>query len=232
MTIKTQEVFNVYSHLAGALLALAGLVFILRVADASTPALITALAYGLSMVFLFSASALYHAFKKEENEVSFWRKMDRLAIFFMIAGTYTPICYFYLEGAAYHYERIVKKDRPAWDTYVIASPRGALLFVLDLEYKADLDSKVFSFGEPRHDTIPFPLPAYLRAPNQVLHIDADTVEPVSFQAVDGGVILQRAFRDVDIFAVSRDKQLEPKLRSRLRELIDPTDLETLRALLR
>jgi hypothetical protein len=151
---------------------------------------------------------------------------------------------FYLEGAAYHYERIVKKDRPAWDTYVIASPRGALLFVLDLEYKADLDSKVFSFGEPRHDTIPFPLPAYLRAPNQVLHIDADTVEPVSFQAVDGGVILQRAFRDVDIFAVSRDKQLEPKLRSRLRELIDreasfsfdpghsPTDLETLRALLR
>lgn len=99
MSIKTQEAFNVYSHLAGALLAVAGLIFILRVAGASTPALITALAYGLSLVFLFSASALYHAFKKEENEVSFWRKMDRLAIFFMIAGTYTPVCYFYLEGA-------------------------------------------------------------------------------------------------------------------------------------
>lgn len=37
-------------------------------------------------------------FKKQENELSFWRKMDRLAIFFMIAGTYTPISYFCLEG--------------------------------------------------------------------------------------------------------------------------------------
>ena len=35
-------------------------------------------------------------FKQKENELSFWRKMDRLAIFFMIAGSYTPVCYFFL----------------------------------------------------------------------------------------------------------------------------------------
>lgn len=98
MGIKTQEAFNFYSHLAGALLALAGLIFLLHVAHPSVPALITALIYGVSIVFLFSASSLYHAFKKEENEVSFWRRMDRLAIFFMIAGTYTPVSYFCLEG--------------------------------------------------------------------------------------------------------------------------------------
>lgn len=98
MTVKTREKFNFYSHLAGVLLSVAGLIFIFRVASASVPAIITALIYGLSIIFLFSASSLYHAFKKEENEVSFWRKMDRLAIFFMIAGTYTPVCYFYLEG--------------------------------------------------------------------------------------------------------------------------------------
>jgi hemolysin III len=98
MGIKTQETFNFYSHLAGVLLSVAGLIFLFRVASTSVPALITALIYGLSIVFLFSASSLYHAFKKEENEVSFWRRMDRLAIFFMIAGTYTPVSYFCLEG--------------------------------------------------------------------------------------------------------------------------------------
>jgi hemolysin III len=45
------------------------------------------------------ASAMYHAQKQEENAVNIWRKLDHVAIFFMIAGTYTPICYIYLDGA-------------------------------------------------------------------------------------------------------------------------------------
>jgi len=98
MSIKTQEKFNFYSHLTGAVLSFAGLIFLVLAARGSMTALITALIYGLSIVFLFTASSLYHAFKKKENELSFWRKMDRMAIFFMIAGTYTPVSYFYLEG--------------------------------------------------------------------------------------------------------------------------------------
>jgi len=98
MTIKTQESFNFYSHLTGVVAAVVGTVFLTLVASYSTSALITALIYGISVIFLFSASSFYHAFKKEENEVSFWRRLDRLAIFFMIAGTYTPICYLYLDG--------------------------------------------------------------------------------------------------------------------------------------
>ena len=69
-----------------------------NVASGSASMLITALIYGFSLIFLFFASTLYHIFKKEDNELSFWRKMDRLAIFFMIAGTYTPICFFCMEG--------------------------------------------------------------------------------------------------------------------------------------
>lgn len=98
MRIKKQEFFNFYSHLAGAIAAAVGTIFLAWVARYSASALITALIYGISMVFLFLASTLYHAFKKEENEKSFWRRMDRLAIFFMIAGTFTPICYMYLDG--------------------------------------------------------------------------------------------------------------------------------------
>ncbi len=98
MSIRTHEAFNFYSHLAGGIAALVGTFYLAKVASHSASMLITAIIYGLSVVFLFSASSLYHRFKKEENELSFWRKMDRLAIFFMIAGTCTPISYFCLEG--------------------------------------------------------------------------------------------------------------------------------------
>ena len=98
MTIKTSELFSFYSHLAGVVAAVIGTVFLSVVASKIPNGLVTALIYGCSVVFLFLASALYHAFKKQENEVSFWRKMDHLAIFFMIAGTYTPVCYFCLDG--------------------------------------------------------------------------------------------------------------------------------------
>ena len=99
MKVKTQELFNFYSHFAGAVAAIIGTVYLAIAASDSASGLVTALIYGISVVFLFSASTLYHAFKKEDNELSFWRKMDRLAIFFMIAGTFTPICYFCLDGA-------------------------------------------------------------------------------------------------------------------------------------
>jgi len=98
MKVKTQELFNFYSHLAGMIAAVIGTIYLVIIARSSVSGLAIALIYGLSIIFLFSASSLYHTFKKEENELSFWRKMDRLAIFFMIAGTYTPVCYFCLEG--------------------------------------------------------------------------------------------------------------------------------------
>ncbi|MGE4518629.1 MAG: hemolysin III family protein [Desulfobacteraceae bacterium] len=98
MILRTSEKFNFYSHLAGVIAASAGAVFLAAKADSSPTSLAVCLVYIFSVIFLFSASSLYHAFKKRENELSFWRKMDRLAIFFMIAGTYTPVSYFCLEG--------------------------------------------------------------------------------------------------------------------------------------
>lgn len=98
MKIRTQEAFNYYSHMAGGIAAIVGTFYLTKETWHSASMLITSLIYGLSCVFLFTASALYHRFKTKENEVSIWRRMDRLAIFFMIAGTCTPICYFCMEG--------------------------------------------------------------------------------------------------------------------------------------
>ena len=98
MVVKPGEQFNFYSHFAGVAASVAGAFFFAMTPSPSASAISVCMIYGFSIIFLFSASSLYHAFKKEENELSFWRKMDRLAIFFMIAGTYTPVCYFCMEG--------------------------------------------------------------------------------------------------------------------------------------
>ncbi|MBI5505179.1 MAG: hemolysin III family protein [Deltaproteobacteria bacterium] len=95
--VRSQEAFNFYSHLAGMFAAAVGTLFLIVRATDSTSMMVTALVYGLSVVFLFVASSLYHAFKEQEDELSFWRKMDRFAIFVMIAGSYTPLCYFFLD---------------------------------------------------------------------------------------------------------------------------------------
>ncbi|AKG54334.1 hemolysin III-like protein [Dehalogenimonas sp. WBC-2] len=57
------------------------------------------LIYGAAVTTLFSFSALYHAFKRRDNETTIWRKLDHIAIFIMIAGSYTPLVYIYLDGA-------------------------------------------------------------------------------------------------------------------------------------
>ncbi len=56
------------------------------------------LIYGLSNAFLFLSSGIYHAKKHQDDEESIWRKFDHIAIFIMIAGTYTPLCFLSLEG--------------------------------------------------------------------------------------------------------------------------------------
>lgn len=57
-----------------------------------------ALIYGAAACFLFWASAWYHKHKAAENERSWRRTLDHLAIFVMIAGTYTPVVLGWLVG--------------------------------------------------------------------------------------------------------------------------------------
>jgi hemolysin III len=79
--------------------AVIGTIFLAVIASDSASGLVTALIYGISVVFLLRASTLYHAFKKEDNELSFWRENGPAGHLFMIAGTFTPMCYFCLDGA-------------------------------------------------------------------------------------------------------------------------------------
>lgn len=92
-SVAPQERFSCYSHALGAVAAVGGAVLLLSRIPASAPVLLVASVYSVGAVAMLSASALYHAHKKADDEVSRWRRIDHAAVFFMIAGTYTPVCY-------------------------------------------------------------------------------------------------------------------------------------------
>jgi len=98
MNILKTEKISAYTHAAAIPVMAIGTVILILLSKGNSSMQIVSLIYGLSAMFLFTASFLYHSKKQKENEISFWRKLDHTAIFFLIAGTYTPVCYLYLNG--------------------------------------------------------------------------------------------------------------------------------------
>lgn len=93
-----REPVNSLTHWAGALLAFAGLIALLVVGWGTPAKVISLLVYGVSLVFLFSASATYHMVQVRDKALEVFRKVDHAAIYCLIAGTYTPFCVNALDG--------------------------------------------------------------------------------------------------------------------------------------
>lgn len=93
------EKFNAWTHLFGALLALAGAVVLLVLAAASSDPwkVLSVSIYGVTLVLLYSVSTLYHSLRGKAKIVL--RKLDHLSIYLLIAGSYTPFCLVSLHGA-------------------------------------------------------------------------------------------------------------------------------------
>ena len=94
---------------------------------------------------------------------------------------------FYLEGDAVSHERILRDGKADWDLEVVAGPRGAVCFALDLDYTADAAERVFKFGPPRDFTLRFRLPAYASSPAEVFRVDAEGLTVITFRS-DGGIL--------------------------------------------
>lgn len=87
---QAEERINYISHGLGALLAMiAGILLIVKGSYLSTGPWIGLWIYALSMVLLFSASMLYHMSTSADRRY-FYKKVDHTAIYYLIAGTYTP----------------------------------------------------------------------------------------------------------------------------------------------
>jgi hemolysin III len=88
--MRIREPFNGASHLLGLLLAGAGTILLLRMA--SGPWQLAAFSvYGATLILLYAASTLYHLLPLAERPLRALRTLDHIAIYFLIAGTYTPI---------------------------------------------------------------------------------------------------------------------------------------------
>ena len=87
-----EEIANTISHGLGALLALAGAIPLVTKAALTGSALRTAslTAYGVSLVLLYTASAVYHGVRAPRVK-RVLRVMDHCSIFVLILGTYIPM---------------------------------------------------------------------------------------------------------------------------------------------
>lgn len=91
-----QELANIVIHVMGILFGIAAVPFLITMAsDQNTSHIISVSIYAFCFLMLFASSTLYHATKRYKLKMLF-KKLDRISIYFLIAGTYTAIVRFYL----------------------------------------------------------------------------------------------------------------------------------------
>lgn len=88
--MRMREPFNAWSHLVGLLLAAAGTGVLLRLADRRTE-LVAFAVYGATLILLYGASTVYHGVTASGTRLRRLKTLDHIAIYFLIAGTYTPV---------------------------------------------------------------------------------------------------------------------------------------------
>lgn len=89
---RGEELLNMISHLSGAVLGVAALVLcvVFSALSHNTWGVVSGAIYGTSLVLLYSMSATYHGLKKEYPK-KVMQVIDHCTIYFLIAGSYTPI---------------------------------------------------------------------------------------------------------------------------------------------
>lgn len=99
---KFREPVSGFTHLFGAVVSLVGLVVLLykqfTIGKYTSFSIVASLIFGLSLIFLYTASTVYHLVISREGVIKLLRKLDHSMIFVLIAGTYTPICLIALES--------------------------------------------------------------------------------------------------------------------------------------
>jgi len=97
---KGEEIANAITHGIGAFLSLAGTVALLVAAfmHSDGPGIFSAFFYGISLISLYTFSTLYHAAAGPGKKIL--QKLDHCSIFFLILGSYAPLCLVLVGGTA------------------------------------------------------------------------------------------------------------------------------------
>ena len=99
VTSREEEWASSITHGIGAILSLIGLfvLIVLVVPQGEAALLVGSSVFGGSLVFMYTASTLYHSVYKPRLK-HILRIIDHSAIYILIAGTYTPFVLIYFDG--------------------------------------------------------------------------------------------------------------------------------------
>jgi hemolysin III len=96
-----EELLNALTHATGAILSVVGLVILYLQADTygTEMHMISYIIFGSSLIILYFASTLYHSLSNTKFN-KLLKQIDHLAIYFLIAGTYSPLMMVGMKGSS------------------------------------------------------------------------------------------------------------------------------------
>lgn len=89
---KGEEIFNMTSHIVGAVLGIVALVLCVVFAglNGNSYGVVSGSIYGLTMILLYTMSSIYHGLSPKKYSKKVFQVLDHCSIFLLIAGSYTP----------------------------------------------------------------------------------------------------------------------------------------------
>ena len=89
---KGEEIFNMVSHIVGGVAGIATIVLCSVFAGIrhNTYGVVSGVIFGVSMLFLYTMSSIYHGLKPDTKAKKVFQVLDHCSIFLLIAGSYTP----------------------------------------------------------------------------------------------------------------------------------------------
>lgn len=90
---KGEELANAISHGLGWVFSIVAtvLMLVMTVRSGSTMAIVSAAVFGASMINLYMSSTMNHSLRSGTKAKDFFHNYDQVAIYMLIAGSYTPI---------------------------------------------------------------------------------------------------------------------------------------------
>lgn len=90
---KGEEIFNMVSHIVGGAVGVTALVLcvIFAAVHGNVYGVVGSAIYGVTMIALYTMSSVYHGLSPKLKAKKVLQVLDHCTIYFLIAGTYTPI---------------------------------------------------------------------------------------------------------------------------------------------
>ena len=93
-TFRLKDPASAITHFIGMVAAVSAAPFLLERAAQTghIKSIVSSLLFIISMILLYGASTFYHAVITNDRATLLLKKLDHIMIYFLIAGSYTPVC--------------------------------------------------------------------------------------------------------------------------------------------